>query len=96
LFVEAASEKKVFIAHNISGNVPRWVQGDSVRLRQVLINLIGNAIKFTKDGVVIVRATRIGGTDGDALIRFEVTDTGIGIEREKLVSLFDPFQQADT
>jgi two-component system, sensor histidine kinase and response regulator len=96
LFVEAASEKKVFIAHNISGNVPRWVQDDSVRLRQVLINLIGNAIKFTKDGVVIVRATRIGGTDGDALIRFEVTDTGIGIEREKLVSLFDPFQQADT
>lgn len=96
LFAESASAKNIFIAHNIAGNVPRWVQGDSVRLRQVLINLIGNAIKFTKDGNVIVRATRTGGTDGDALIRFEVTDTGIGIEREKLVSLFNPFQQADT
>ena len=96
LFAESAAAKNIFIAHKISRNVPRWVQGDSVRLRQVLINLIGNAIKFTNDGVVVIRATRVGGTDGDALVRFEITDTGIGIEREKLVSLFAPFQQADT
>jgi two-component system, sensor histidine kinase and response regulator len=95
LFAETASLKNVFIAHKISANVPQWVQGDSVRLRQVFINLIGNGIKFTKDGAVVVHAIRIGGSDDDALIRFEVTDTGIGIEREKVVSLFDPFQQAD-
>jgi two-component system, sensor histidine kinase and response regulator len=96
LFTESASTKGVLIAHKISTNVPGWVQGDAVRLRQVLINLIGNAIKFTNDGAVVVNAVRIGGTDDDALIRFEITDTGIGIERSKLVNLFDPFNQADS
>tara|TARA_R110000868_G_scaffold70902_3_gene208171 strand:+ start:11443 stop:15720 length:4278 start_codon:yes stop_codon:yes gene_type:complete len=96
LFSENAAAKNIFIAHKVHDNVPRWVRGDSVRLRQVLINLIGNAIKFTKDGAVVVSAVRVGGTDGDALIRFEVMDTGIGIEREKIVSLFNPFQQADS
>lgn len=96
LFTESASTKGVFIAHNIAGNVPPWVEGDAVRLRQVFTNLIGNAIKFTKDGSVVIRAIRIGGSDTEALIRFEVSDTGIGIERSKMVALFEPFQQADT
>lgn len=96
LFTESASSKDVFIAHNIAGNVPSWVEGDSVRLRQVLTNLVGNAIKFTRHGTIVVRATRVGGDAGSALIRFEVSDTGIGIEREQLASLFQPFQQADS
>lgn len=95
LFAETASAKKILVAHKISASVPQWVQGDSVRLRQVLINLLGNGIKFTQDGSVVVHATRLSGSDDDALIRFEVTDTGIGIERDKVASLFDPFQQAD-
>lgn len=96
LFSETASAKDVFIAHNIAGNVPLWVKGDSVRLRQVFTNLIGNAIKFTRHGSVVIRAIRIGGDTANALVRFEVTDTGIGIERAKMVTLFEPFQQADT
>lgn len=96
LFAESASAKKIFVAHKISTDVPTWVQGDSVRLRQILINLIGNAVKFTNDGTVIMNAARIGGTDENALIRFEVADTGIGIERSKVANLFDPFNQADS
>lgn len=96
LFTEPAAAKDVFIAHNIAGNVPAWVEGDSVRLRQVLINLLGNAVKFTKEGSIVLRATRIGGNAENALIRFEVSDTGIGIERSKLVDLFKPFHQADS
>ncbi|MFT5489369.1 MAG: signal transduction histidine kinase/DNA-binding response OmpR family regulator, partial [Alphaproteobacteria bacterium] len=96
LFTESASVKDIFIAHNIAGNVPLWVKGDSVRLRQVLINLVGNAIKFTNNGSVVTRVISIGGDTTTALIRFEVTDTGIGIERGKLGNLFEPFNQADT
>lgn len=96
LFAESAAAKGVFIAHKISQNVPVWVKGDAVRLRQVLINLVGNAIKFTKDGAVILNAIQIGDTDEGALIRFEVVDSGIGIERQKLIDLFDPFNQADS
>jgi PAS domain S-box-containing protein len=96
LFTESASAKGVFIAHNIAGNVPPWTSGDSVRLRQVLTNLVGNAIKFTQQGSIVLRAIRIGGDADNALIRFEVSDTAIGIERGKLVTLFEPFQQADT
>lgn len=96
LFTESASAKDVFIAHNIAGNVPPWVLGDAVRLRQVLTNLVGNAIKFTQDGSIVIRAIRIGGDAENALIRFEVSDSGIGIERGKLATLFEPFQQADS
>lgn len=95
LFAESASAKKIDIAHKISGNVPLRVQSDAVRLRQILVNLIGNAIKFTKDGEVVIRVTRTGGTDEKAVIRFEVADTGIGIPVDQQAALFDPFQQAD-
>ena len=96
LYTETASAKGVFIAHNIAATVPVRVEGDPVRLRQVLTNLVGNAIKFTTDGSVVVRVARIGGDATNSVIRFEVSDTGIGIERGKLATLFEPFQQADS
>src|SRR5262249_4005409 len=71
------------------------VVGDPQRIRQCLINLIGNAIKFTKAGEIAVEVAREGGTDELPAIRFEVRDTGIGIASHTLQSLFQPFVQAD-
>lgn len=71
------------------------VRGDPVRLRQVLGNLVSNAIKFTERGLIQLRLRRIGETDAQHLLRFEVVDTGIGIEREVLPHLFAPFSQAN-
>ena len=79
----------------IGPEVPALVHGDSARLRQVLTNLVANAIKFTAAGEVVVQASAEPASDGEALVRVEVTDTGIGIEREALEQLFEPFAQAD-
>ncbi len=80
----------------LAGNdVPRSVLGDPTRLRQILTNLLGNAIKFTQQGEVGVLITLEGKKNGAASIRFSVTDTGIGIAPEQLGRLFQPFHQAD-
>ncbi|WP_127471481.1 ATP-binding protein [Thiomicrorhabdus aquaedulcis] len=76
-------------------NVPHWVIGDSVRIRQVLINLIGNAYKFTEQGEVSVSAFMPASPSQPNLVRFEIKDTGIGIEANTLNKLFQPFSQAD-
>ncbi len=75
--------------------VPTYLQGDPGRLRQVLNNLVGNAIKFTQKGEIAVRANLVSEADHDALIRFSVKDTGIGIPTEKQESMFEKFTQAD-
>ena len=77
---------------------PRWSVGDPGRVRQVLTNLIGNAIKFTQSGEIVVRVTEAeaGIAGGDTMVRFEVSDTGDGIGPEKLDQVFQPFVQADT
>ena len=95
LFAEGATGKGVEIAHHVGSDVPVYVVGDDVRLRQVLLNLVGNAIKFTSEGEVVVRLMRIGGPQSEPLIRFEISDTGIGIPREKQTLLFDAFRQVD-
>jgi CheY-like chemotaxis protein/nitrogen-specific signal transduction histidine kinase len=92
---ERAQGKGVELAYVIQADVPRMVTGDPGRLRQVLLNLVGNAIKFTHKGRVAVRVGRASGDEpGD--VRFEVTDTGIGITSEAQGRLFQPFSQADT
>jgi len=73
----------------------RW-QGDPMRIRQVLTNLIGNAVKFTRQGEVSVSVTRPSLTDNQNGLRFEVHDTGIGIPAEAQLQLFQPFSQADS
>lgn len=91
-----AHEKGLAFASLISPRVPTQLRGDPSRLRQILINLVGNAIKFTARGEVFIRVDFLEGTDLRANLRFSVTDTGLGIEREKLDRLFKSFSQADS
>ncbi len=94
LFAEAAHKKELEIICDIDSQIPNWAEGDPTRLRQILSNLTGNAIKFTFEGDVVVRA-RMLEDDEDMLIRFEVSDTGIGISEDAQASIFDAFSQAD-
>ena len=75
--------------------VPLWLRGDPTRLRQALLNFAGNAIKFTDQGTISLRALLLEDRDDDILVRFEVADTGIGITDEQVRSLFHAFEQAD-
>jgi two-component system sensor histidine kinase/response regulator len=80
----------------IDDDVPTTVRGDRGRLRQVLTNLLSNAVKFTPQGEVEVRASVVAGHEGSTVVRFDVRDTGIGIEPAALPQLFESFSQADT
>ncbi len=77
------------------GSVPLWLRGDPMRLRQALLNFGGNAVKFTEKGSVALRAELMEDNGDDLLVRFEVTDTGIGITPEVRQRLFNAFEQAD-
>jgi signal transduction histidine kinase/CheY-like chemotaxis protein len=90
-----AREKTLTLSATVNPNVPDDLMGDSNRLRQVLLNLINNALKFTSAGWVQVEAALEEQRDGAALIRFGVTDTGIGLSQEQQNLIFQPFRQAD-
>jgi two-component system sensor histidine kinase/response regulator len=90
-----AHRKNLELTCDISRDVPEWVVGDPNRLRQVLINIVGNAIKFTDAGEVVLQARLVSERENDLGIAFAVVDTGIGIHAEKQDSIFDPFSQAD-
>ena len=90
-----AAEKGLEFIHLIESDVPRALKGDPGRIRQILVNLVGNAIKFTEKGEVIVRISLEERDANHGLIRFTVTDTGIGIPEERVGRIFDSFTQAD-
>jgi CheY-like chemotaxis protein len=90
-----AHTKGLELTCDIANDVPERVVGDAGRLRQVIVNLVGNAMKFTERGEVVVRATLKSQTDGECQVEFAVVDTGIGIPAEKQRLIFDPFSQAD-
>ncbi len=90
-----AREKHIELLTDIPADVPEHVRGDPTRLRQVLTNLIGNAVKFTHEGEVVVAMSGAPAEDGMARVRFAVKDTGIGISKEQLERIFQPFSQGD-
>jgi PAS domain S-box-containing protein len=98
LLAGPAQSKGLELVAVIESSVPAVVSGDPGRVRQVLTNLIGNAIKFTRSGEIVVRVTEAeaGIVGGDTMVRFEVSDTGDGIGPDKLDQVFQPFVQADT
>ena len=90
-----AHGKGIELVCGIAANIPAKLRGDPGRLLQILINLIGNASKFTKTGEVVVRVSKERETETYAVVRFEVQDTGIGIPPEVQARLFQPFNQGD-
>jgi PAS domain S-box-containing protein len=91
-----AEEKGLELACHIAPEVPDEVVGDPGRLRQVVVNLVGNAIKFTETGEVVVEVGTESRTDGEVCLRFAVRDTGIGIPADKQQLIFEAFAQVDT
>ncbi|MGD0014116.1 MAG: response regulator [Bryobacteraceae bacterium] len=90
-----AAEKDLEILCDIGEDVPEVVMGDPTRLRQIVLNLAGNAIKFTEEGEVAVRVRLEKASEEEAVLRFEVADTGIGIPADRQSSIFEAFAQAD-
>jgi two-component system sensor histidine kinase RpfC len=89
-------KKDLTISSTFDPETPFALKGDQQHLRQVLINLVNNAIKFTDKGSVILSVRLVGGSESTPRIRFEITDTGIGIAEESLDKIFDDFTQADS
>ena len=90
-----AHEKGLELTHQITCAVPNNLVGDSLRLRQVIVNLVSNAIKFTEHGEVALRVTAESVDDGQVRLHFSVRDTGIGIRPEQQRWIFEAFTQAD-
>src|SRR5258705_167091 len=95
LLAVRAREKHLELLAEVAADVPRGVRGDPTRVRQVLMNLIGNAIKFTEQGEVVVSVSAAA-SDGNVALTFLVRDTGIGIAAEHVTSVFKEFTQADS
>jgi two-component system sensor histidine kinase/response regulator len=96
LFIELAHRKGLELACFVPANLPAALIGDAGRLRQILTNLIGNAVKFTERGEITVRASLVDRTGSSAWVAFEVIDTGIGIPADKRQHIFEAFAQADS
>lgn len=91
MLTERAHEKGLALEVSVADDLPEWVRGDPLRLKQILVNLLGNAVKFTQQGEVTLRVAHEG-----ADTYFKVIDTGIGMTEEQLSRLFTPFEQADS
>ena len=88
-----AEQKNLNLNFEMHENLPQFIEGDSVRLYQILINLLGNALKFTIDGSVHLMIDEVSRTDEEIVLQFEVVDTGIGIPKEKIDNIFKTYSQ---
>jgi len=98
LFAARVDEAGLDLFFEIGRDVPQRLMGDALRLSQVLSNLVGNAVKFTRQGEIVIAVALVEGgrpTDAEARLRFEVRDSGIGLTAEQMARLFRPFSQAD-
>lgn len=95
IVVDSAAAKGIELIVRFSADVPRRVVGDAGRIRQVLLNLVSNAVKFTSKGYVLVSVDNIGNKDDVARLRFSVRDTGIGVPEDRVEMIFEKFTQAD-
>jgi signal transduction histidine kinase/DNA-binding response OmpR family regulator len=89
-------QKKLELVSHIDANIPRMLKGDPARLKQILLNFLNNAVKFTPSGSVALKASIASSTENRMTIHFEIKDTGIGIEPRLVGRLFSPFTQADS
>jgi signal transduction histidine kinase/CheY-like chemotaxis protein/streptogramin lyase len=96
LFAGKAAQKGIELACDFHDDVPEHILGDSIRLRQIMVNLLGNSIKFTKKGEIVLRVTTKVETGNGLQLLFEVRDTGIGIPQENIDKLFTAFTQVDS
>ena len=96
LFAQKAIERGIDLLYLIQPDVSSFLIGDITRLRQILINLINNAIKFTEEGEVFISIDKVRDEEGYQVVQFSVKDSGIGIPKEKIGVLFDAFTQADS
>jgi len=94
-FVERAKEKGLTISSKIDSSIPDTLNGDATRLTQILVNLIGNAIKFTHQGNINIEIYNKQQTENEVVVGFKVSDTGIGIDKEKLLEVFERFNQGE-
>lgn len=92
----SARQKGLTLKLDIQGKLPQAVSDDQTRLRQVLVNLAGNAVKFTEHGSVTIAAKTVQQDENGVTIAFSVADTGIGIRDEDQARIFEPFEQADS
>lgn len=95
LFWERAASKGIDLAAYVAPDVPEVIEGDPVRISQVISNLVNNALKFTEKGHVIVTASIVSSGANDCVIEFSVADTGVGISEDKQAAIFEAFSQAD-
>jgi signal transduction histidine kinase/DNA-binding response OmpR family regulator len=95
MFSFSAQSKGLELACKVPGNIPESLMGDAGRLRQVFTNLVGNAVKFTESGEILINVSLLDESDTAARLRFEITDTGIGIKPEVTGRIFESFSQAD-
>jgi len=96
IMLPLAQKKKIELIFHRSADMPRFLFGDPVRIRQILLNLIGNAIKFTDHGYVAIRILFLKSTDNNYDFKFTITDTGVGMSEVNKQRLFNAFTQADT
>ena len=95
LMATVVSNRKLGLYFQVDPIIPQLITGDLTRLRQILVNLVGNAIKFTNEGEVVIRVNQIEKKGNEAILEFSIKDTGMGIPEQKIERLFKPFSQLD-